>query len=830
MEEERLAELLGQDEIADRLAERLREPGVRLARLTGGAGSGKSYVARRIASSWLEAGERCVVAVGDDKHSWRELFPLLSGLSRAPRDWAGLASTGSRAAVRYADAAAGGAGMGVSVFDMLTGAFRQEAERALKPYSADERDVLLDLRRLARKHRLLLIADNAHWWDAVSLRLLADIASEPLCEAVPQLGSVTVLLVDTASEQVLAAPEEFETLVTRYAAHTETLSRCSREQFPRVLELFEMGERLPERVLDELFVATDGHLTIAQQIAAEGGADVAPVAPIFDEEYIAALFSKRFASLGSFSPDVTDVLVRAAVLGLSFTAQDLGCLSDLEQAEVQTLLSQAERINFVKRSNGQVEFGHEVIRSAILSKQESARVTELHLKRARCLARLRPGDYDARAQALLQGGDRERAREMVALAGVAQIRRGVPLARALHRAETQFPDDQDLVAFLEVIAAGYRAVAGGDFASERPNLRVPLPNETTAMAAERNYLAAIFSLGLQTIAGADDARLVLSAWASKLRSEIELQLRFYVLLQQAQVLSERFDEARATEVLLEQKLSSRAPYDADAAAMIQIQNRRAGGIVEPQAAARQIRASVKFFRRGSGDPLRDSLELFRSLTNLSAIEIRLDRNEDAYGHALEAEEIAVEALDVGHRLDVLASNLVLAGQRSGALSLAEAIERQLLVVNRPAEFEDNFIERCNLASYYLLDGRDEDAEREIARLDRQKDEEEIDETYLVYYSSALGVALAVVLGDVEEAMRRHRQMEKFVKSLRWPSSPYVRRRHRLLGDLIPGLDPKLPRFALDMALVLDAGDGAGPAWTYYGRLFPCCELSFWADS
>src|ERR1700731_1125181 len=110
----------------------------------------------------MEQGGRCVVAVGDDDHSWRELYPLLSGLSWTHSDWAGLAQTGARSALRLADSALGPVGVTTSVFDLLGTAFRQKAERGLKPYSNSERDVLMDLRRLARSDRLLLVADNAH--------------------------------------------------------------------------------------------------------------------------------------------------------------------------------------------------------------------------------------------------------------------------------------------------------------------------------------------------------------------------------------------------------------------------------------------------------------------------------------------------------------------------------------------------------------------------------------------------------------------------------------------------------------------------------------------
>lgn len=830
MQGDPLAELLGQDATATWLLESLKDPDARLVRLTGAGGSGKSHVARRVATAWRDDGGSCVAAVGDNEHSWRELYPLLSGLSRAHRDWGSLASTSTRSAIRVADSAASGMGVGTSVFDLLTAAFRQQTERALRPYTPLQRDVILDFKRLARSNPLLVIADNAHWWDADSLRLLGDVLSEPLREAIDQLDSVVVLLLDTAEEQAVAAPEAFDALVAKCVSYTRRISRCTRDQFPEVLKAFGVADDLPDDVIKALFSATHGHLKLAEQVAAyeKHSSLRAPDAAI-DEAYLTTLISERLASLGSFSPEVTDLLARAAVLGLSCTEQDLLCIADARRSDLKALVERAETIGFVERTEKQITFSHDVIRAAILDGQTSSHLEGLYLKLAECLAALRPGDYAARAQALLQGGDDEQAREMVALAGVAEVRRGVPASKMLRRIALQCPDDEELLAYLEAIANGYGALASGDYGRAPQSLRTPIATETTAMAAERNYVAAICSLRRQSLAGAEDAQTILKSWVPTLHDEVELGLRFLVLLQQAQVLGESFDEARDTEMLIEQALSARAQYDIDAKVLIHVQNRRAGAVNSPELAEERIGRAVAFFRRGIGEPRRDQLELFRSLTNLAAIEIRLDANADAHEHTLEAERIAVESLDIGHRLDVLASNMVLAGYRSGATDIDKTIARQALIVHRP-DGGDNFIERCNLTAYLLLASRDEEVAAELEALGERVEAEEIDETYLVYYWSALSVAHAAVTGRTQEAMDRHQETLGFVNSLRWPCANYIRRRHRLLADVLPTLTGVEDRTAADRVLIDGKPMQIGRAWGYYGRLIPCCELAFWSES
>jgi hypothetical protein len=303
-----------------------------------------------------------------------------------------------------------------------------------------------------------------------------------------------------------------------------------------------------------------------------------------------------------------------------------------------------------------------------------------------------------------------------------------------------------------------------------------------------------------------------------------------VLLQQAQVLGEMFDDARATEMLIEQRLSSRSHFDADAAVMVEVQNRRAAAVMAPEIAEDRISQAVSFFRRGTDKPGRDQLELFRALTNLAAIQIRLDKNADAYAHALEAERVAVQSLDVGHRLDVLASNIVLAGYRSGAIDVDQAIANQTLIVHSPEGAKDNFLQRCNLTAYLLLGSRDEAAAGELEILGDQVDSNRIDETYLVYYWTALSVAAAALRGNAEEALRMHRSMDDFVNALKWPTASYIARRQQLLTELLPGLPGELDRTAADRLIIEAKPMQIGSAWAYYARLVPCCELSFWSDS
>jgi hypothetical protein len=826
-----LAELLGQDETAEQIWGCLRDPEVQILRLTGPSGSGKSFIARTVSKTWCEAGGRCVVAVGDDENSWRELFPLLTGLSSSHQDWTGLATTATRSAIRVAETAVGSPGAAVSIFDLLGAAFRQRTTRALRPYSDGERAIILDLNTLGRSHDLLLVADNAHWWDVDSLRLLRALLSKQLREGVPSLQSVVVLLVDTAEEQSTVAPEEFEALVAMCEERTYRTRRCSRDDFPTLLRAFGFDRELPDKVLGSLFDVTRGHLKLVEQVAAyaEEVGDGELLASL-DGEYLTSLVHARFASLGISRREITTLLVRAAVLGLSFTARDLECISEQKRAEVGSLVEMATKIGFVERKEEEISFSHEVIRTAVLWEQTPQHLRPVYEKLAQCLTILRPGDYAARARALLEAENYDSAREMIALSGVSQIRRGVPPGRVLRRIADQAPSDADLQAFMKIVIDGYAAVEAGDFASAIPSLSTPGAGESLHMAAERNYLAAICWMELQTTASALDALTTLESWIPRLEEEPELAIRFLVLVQQAQVLANKVEEARQTESRIEQQLSERSGYDAHARAMLQIQNRRAAAVNSPEVAQFRIAEAADFFRRGTGDDARDRLELFRSLSNLTSIEIRLGEYENAFELAREAERLAAEAPNSVHRLDVFASNFVLAAYRTGAIDLKEAVTRQQQIVDSPEGSGDKLLQRCNLAGFLILAGRDQEALLNLDELEDEIGEGDFDESYLLFYLYSTAVAGAAFRGDLDEARRRHADKDEFVEGLTWPGAPYVRRRHQRVSELLPSFECDGRRSEMDEVFLRRRKPEIGPAWCYYGRLLPLCSLNFWSDS
>ncbi len=825
-----LAELLGQDELADAIIKRLDVPETRAVRVSGPPGSGKTTVALLAAGLWQERGGRCVIATGDDSHSHRPLYPLLSGLSVLPTDWRVLATQGSRSTLQAVDSLARTGGAGLSVFDLLTSAFRQRVDRALLAFSATERDIIHDLRRVARGRRLLVVADNCHWWDAESLLLLAEVMSARLRDAIPQLESVQLLLVDTAPDQAPSSPGAFRALTSVCAEPTVRLERCARAQFGNVLGSLGIETHLPEEIIDELYVATGGHLKLAEQLVEYSRTnDLRRSLEASDVRYFRRLLDSRVDSIGAEGAEVAGLLANAAVIGLSFSERELICLASSNDQSIDRVVERAEQMRLVTRVGDRISFSHDVVRSAFL---DGAAPSDMRAQRGRfekCLSSLRPGDYIARADLLLQAGDLERGRELVAIAAIDQMRRAVPSERVMTAATAQLPNDPGLRDFLVRVTSAYDAIEAGQYQTALPLLRVSGASESSLMAAERNYLLALCHLEGESRAGALEAQRILESWQQTVRTEAEMAIRFLLLLQQAQLFADDFDAARSTERTIEQRLRRRVAYDPHARVMLQIQNRRSAGVDSSEIAEIRIREAIAFFQAGSGDPTRDRVELFRALNNLTAVQLQLGRADDAWETGELCQAVAYDSADAIPRLDVLANNIVIASLRSGRFDVETAVARQRAVVDSPEGGDDKFLHRCNLASLLLLAERDAEAAVELEALGRRLFDRETGETYLLFYWRAMDVIATALRGDVETAYVKHHRMTPFVEGLRWPEAAYVRRRHELIEPLLGDLTTAR-RDEVDTAVLTVNPVEIGPSWSELSRVFLLSDLSFWLDS
>ncbi|ONH29545.1 transcriptional regulator [Pseudofrankia asymbiotica] len=314
----------------------------RWAVLTGPAGIGKSRLAEEAAGGWQRAGG-VVSRVGcpdDVVPPWWPLRQLLRDLGAEPDDLLTPPAGVDADAARFV------------VYDRVAGALA-EAARA-KP--------------------LLVVAEDVHWADPASLRLLTHLAG---AAAFPGLAVVAT------ARDVSGNPE-----LDRLLAAVSRRHGSRRLAVPPLTEseVTELAGRVSGQAIDtaeaaELTERTGGNpffvCEYARLPAEERASGQVPVA-------VRSVLGQRLAGL---DPAVTQVLRAAAVIGDTLDIDLLGRVTRLGRDDLADLLDEAadEHVIVQAAGTGRYMFAHALLRDEVVAGISGLRRQRLHLRVAEAL-------------------------------------------------------------------------------------------------------------------------------------------------------------------------------------------------------------------------------------------------------------------------------------------------------------------------------------------------------------------------------------------------------------------------------------------------------------
>ncbi|MFY0565683.1 protein kinase domain-containing protein [Archangium lansingense] len=240
------------------------------------------------------------------------------------------------------------------------------------------------LLRVAAVHPVLLVVEDLHWADPSTLRLL---------------GALMELLASARVLGVLSARPEFRSpWPVRPGFHTITLERMPAECTARLVREVARGRTLPESVMEQLVVRTDGIPLFAEEMTRmllEGGA-VASI-PVTLQELL-------LARLDTLPRRQKELAWWCAVLGRDFTREVLVTVTGLGEAALRRDLAGLVSAGLLERSDEpsgpSYHFRHALIQEAAYQSQSRGLRREHHRRIALALVADFPGMVEHRPELL----------------------------------------------------------------------------------------------------------------------------------------------------------------------------------------------------------------------------------------------------------------------------------------------------------------------------------------------------------------------------------------------------------------------------------------------
>lgn len=814
--------VLAQDDLCATAAAQLRGDGRRCVLIEGPTASGKTVLAGRIVER-LRAGFSPTWTRGDRLDRQVDEHALQHASLRPTRRE--VAEVVSDAAEDLGDLLADdGVPFGKIAHRALTHVLAGGRHRQL---SEGQQRFLARLLTVALGRRPLLVADDLHYWDPVSLRFLRDLLRGRLDEHYGRLRRLAVVLIVDRTRAESSLLPLLDAVLD--AAHPMSFEQqyAPLAEYALVLRLLGLKPELPEADIATLHLLTGGNLALSRLVVEElqgGPADIAQASAATFQQLLGRRLAAASAG-GELSALMGLLAASGDALGLDELACALRCPIDAARAQAEAA---AEALTFISLSDDRLRLAHETLQP-IVSAALGADGRAAHGVLAACLARLRPGDYGRRAAHLAAAGDMAAARQLEIIERLCGVRQG-RYAWSPPAVAAAAVDDPVAAAARAIDAALQADQRGGRLAAIKileqaaPAAPVPLRWELTLLRAhwlgEMNEDAAVEqALGL--LEDLDEAREAEPELWGRSR---ELQI---VMLSNLR----RPAEGRRIERMLREVHGPRAAFDPSAALALNRIRRSAEAIHSPQIAHDRLQLALRFFTPDAPHaPPAYPAEYLATLNNLCANEMLLGRFASARAHARRIARVDGALIEVVlPRPQLVWSNVLLCELLNGGPAAPIADAFLSLVRVGDLRSVDEMLLEINLSAAQALAGRAGAARERLEAAYDAFRRRGASQPYVGCFTAA-NLAVLAWLGGHDDAVAGHLAAAgvalQAMETAEYSPPFLAARMHRL--DPILRSRPRTRRLeTLETALA--GPPQVGESWAFFARPLLATDIQFWSD-
>ena len=831
-----LERVLGHDTFRHQGVAHLTDRKNRCLVLDGPSGCGKTWLASGIGGDLQDA--ISLFAIGDGVRRSEDFAPFES----LTRNRAGLEKVvvqGGRVVAGAGSFLSGFGTLGATIFDWAVNASKALIPSSFADFSEEEWKWLGKLRRMSRGNPVVLIADNIHWWDEASFSLLQKLSESRDWKEDAFLASLKLIIVRTTDpSQTDYLGKDFDRWFKRVRPARVQLQKCNLEQFKEAISCFGVKSQIDQTTLKDIHDLSAGNLKLAKLVS-QSLLDGSNAQQLSEDAasmgLLRTLLSERFKARDGKVEEVLSTLKNAALIGIYFYRAEISCLvsKNKGQADIRARLENAHATGLIDIDGDKYSFSHPVILDFVEKELSPTEISDLSGKLARCLRLLRPADYIRQVDLFIASGEDREAAQSAALHLIQRCRLHEYQPEDIPANHNTLIDTHGLSQFCQAMMYGYTKIADGSHSSALVALETIGDSLFPGLYLELTYIR---SLCRMESGRREDAAYVAEELDRHLELEDadefgEISTRLRLLRQQALVLSGTVEKARANSVSLMSYLRKRAAVDQDAETKYHQLLRKSNAIHDPFVAKAHLHQACAFFAPEMPSELPEQpLEYYRTLVNLSGVEIQLGHWEEACAAAEEAFAlVAANPMFSFPRLDVPLNNLNVARVRHGLDLIEQSVAQQQKVVSHNQALNDNFQHRSNLVGMHILAGDLVAAGTALDELEQEFASQALSELYITYHLKSRRQVLTYLKGDRVCCNDQQADLMQLLDSIDWPSRQALLRRQTMMEDLINTGDVLLPS-NFDTWFVDQDASGSGPSWPHFGRGVQFSELQFWTDS
>jgi tetratricopeptide (TPR) repeat protein len=796
--------------------------------INGPPGVGKSRLAKGIAAMWESSGGAVLVAEGDPMRTDVPLHPFgiaMGGLKQ--EDYAALKAAVSVLA-KASELLLGTGGLLTTTIEALA---RYQRERRSEPavlLDQKEQEVIFRLSKAGQRRPLLLVADNLHWWDSDSLALLHRLHSGPLGESYPHLQRMRILAVETAeSHQQVAHPQARDTFLLPGQTEVFSLPPIPGEAFVGVLEA--LGAPDPsQEVADLIYSFSGGHLLLASRCASRLREDEAEsfLDASSPDDFVQKVLSERVRNLGSVGEEATGILKVAAVSGLTFREEEIGCAAQIDEAKTARLLRHCRSENILQVDAGVGRFVHDYYRQFFLDSTGVER-EGIHELLGDCLRKISPGDYVTRCLNAKYAGQSRKAATLAVHAALQRQRDGMRW-QELPATVLDAMEGGSLVEVTEQFETAFDYLKQYRTADCLHALSALSHDLATSLSAEGDYLRATCLMVTRSEKDRAEADALLESWSDYVEEEPELAIRLMRLRLYHLALRVEKDAGQKLEARIRRILRQRSGFDPAAKDALYSLDRCAGSFHKADRALDMKRRAVEYYEPGEESLIpRRPVEYYLSLLNFGASLFTNGEYEKAHGvHTTLLALIDSYEESAFPRVDYPRANAVLTELRRGAIGVDEALRRQSEIVDLYKAPDDPFFIENARAVYLLLAGSQQESLGLFDQLAEQLAARQDPEPAMVYLVRGNRCGARFASGDHDGAIAEWNELSEVVSRIPYITRDSLIRRHEMLGAVMRerrALSPK----EFDECLLDKAPNEFSALWRHHGRGFRLPAVEWW---